>query len=55
MHSIEIDHFLRQPEAILSKPSFIQAYQSSKARPDTSVIFAKEKRKEHLLRVPYVM
>ena len=40
MHSIEIDRFLRQPKTILSKLSSIQAHQSSKTRPDTSIAFA---------------
>ena len=32
--------FLRQPKTILSKPSSIQAHQSSKTRPNTSITFA---------------
>ena len=68
MHSIEIDCFLCQPKSILPKPSPIQAHQSSKVRPDTSITFAnflggktkmcapKQKKKtDNLLHVHYVM
>ena len=40
MHNIEIDRFLRQSKTILSKPSSIQAHQSSKTQPDASITFA---------------
>ena len=67
MHSIEIDSFLSQPKTIFSKPSSIQARQSSNFRSDTSIKFdnflgdndilfapKQEKITEHLLRVHHV-